>query len=265
MNEQLASRALSFLLQIISIATTHMFERVPVSMSFADDLAEECDEIFQTQWKVRKGEVVPDSDSVSLGNDAVKLTGTVLYADLAASTKLVESLPKNVAAEIYKSYLYCCARIIAKNDGEITAYDGDRIRAVFIGKRKNTNAADASLKIHHAVSKIVNPAFQKEYESKYKDVEIRHDTGVDTSEMFIAKTGIRGHNDLVWVGRSANYAAKLSDERDDGFRSFITENVYDAMNKTAKVTSTGVNMWVKYSQNELGITAYKSSWMRRPV
>ena len=38
----------------------------------------------------------------------------------------------------------------------------------------------------------------------------KQSVGIDTSELFVARTGIRRANDLVWVGRAANHAAKLS-------------------------------------------------------
>lgn len=41
--------------------------------------------IFGSKWDERDGTVVPDDDSVGLGNEAVKLNATVLYADLAVS------------------------------------------------------------------------------------------------------------------------------------------------------------------------------------
>jgi class 3 adenylate cyclase len=50
------------------------------------------------------------------------------------------------AAEIYKTFLHCAAKIIRSEDGVITAYDGDRIMAVFIGNAKNTSAVRAALK-----------------------------------------------------------------------------------------------------------------------
>ena len=55
--------------------------------------------------------------------------------------------------------------------------------------------------------------------------------GIDTCELFIARTGIRGSNDLVWVGHAANYAAKLSDRR--GPPSQITEDVYKKLHESA--------------------------------
>jgi len=48
------------------------------------------DDILLTDWQKRKGQKVPETEDVRLGNDAVELEGTVLYADLADSTGLVE-------------------------------------------------------------------------------------------------------------------------------------------------------------------------------
>ena len=52
-------------------------------MTFKTDLESAVREIFQSPWKERKGKVVPAPESLSSGNDAVKLSATVLYADMA--------------------------------------------------------------------------------------------------------------------------------------------------------------------------------------
>jgi len=177
-------------------------------MSLLDDLATAVKEIFAGSWSSRKGTVVPESDDLGLGNDAISLDGTVLYADLSESTALVDEYKPWFAAEVYKTYLHCAAKIISSQDGAITAYDGDRIMAVYIGGSKNTNAARSALKINYAVDKIINPALVAQYPTT--TFRVKHAVGVDTSSLFVARTGIRGANDLVWVGRAANHAAKMS-------------------------------------------------------
>jgi hypothetical protein len=74
-------------------------------MTFKTDLEREVKEIFASTWKEREGKVVPDPEGLSLGNDAVKLNATVLYADMADSTDLVDSYSHmhHFAAEIYKA------------------------------------------------------------------------------------------------------------------------------------------------------------------
>ena len=94
---------------------------------------------------------------MKLGNDAVKLDATVLYADLADSTGLVKDFTWWFAAEVYKAYLICSCHIIRQNGGVITAFDGDRVMAVYIGDGRDAAAARTGLQINYAVSNIINP------------------------------------------------------------------------------------------------------------
>ena len=111
-------------------------------MSLKDDLESDIKAIFAPQWTTRNGNVVPEAEAVGLGHDAVKLEEVVvLYADLADSTELVQGWHDWFAAEVYKSFLHCASKIIKANGGVITAFDGDRIMAVFLGDAKRTSAA----------------------------------------------------------------------------------------------------------------------------
>jgi hypothetical protein len=58
-------------------------------MGLADDLKTEVTAIFRAQWTTREGQVVPDTPDLELGNDAVTLDATVLYADIDGSTSMV--------------------------------------------------------------------------------------------------------------------------------------------------------------------------------
>ncbi len=193
-------------------------------MGMVDDLTADVINILKTRWQWRQGRGVPEAEEMALANKAVKLYGTVLYADLAESTKLVKSQSPDFAAMVYKSYLYCASKIIEKYEGTITAFDGDRAMAVYVGKKRNTNAVRTALAINHAVVQIINPQIEKKF--RQSGYVVRHSVGVDTSQLFIAKTGIRHANDLVWVGRAANYAAKLCSRRDSNYATWITANVF---------------------------------------
>jgi class 3 adenylate cyclase len=230
-------------------------------VALSEDLAGEVKNMLATSWQERDGQKVPEAADVRLGNDAVKLQATVLYADLAESTNLVDKHKASFAAEVYKSYLHCASKIISAEGGVITAFDGDRVMAVFIGKTKNTSAARCALKINHAVVKIINPAIKAEYpKSEYT---LKHSVGVDTSTLLVARTGIRGSNDLVWVGRAANYAAKLCALRQSTYASYITADVFKVMLEKVK-SSSGRSIWEATKWEEKGITVYRSSWIWRP-
>ncbi|SPE44289.1 Adenylate/guanylate cyclase [Candidatus Sulfotelmatobacter sp. SbA7] len=228
-------------------------------MATAQEIREEVAEIFAARWTTRDGLVVPDSEDVQLGNSSVKINGTVLYADLADSTELVDNYKGFFAAEIYKTYLITACRIIRHHGGEITAFDGDRVMAVFVGKTKNSSAAHSALNIHWAVEKVINPAIKEQYPDT--SFEIRQAVGIDTGRLLVAKTGIRGANDLVWVGRAANYAAKLCGVREGQYVSFITEDVFKMLNESAKYGGNPRQMmWDKLMWSEMGITIYGSEW-----
>ena len=226
-------------------------------MSLVEDYTEAVEKIFKDTWTTRDGQKVPESEDLALGNDAVKLDGTVLYADLDESTNLVDSYKPEFAAEIYKAYLSCAAKVIRSEGGEITSYDGDRIMAVYIGDSKNTSAARSALKINYTVKKNINPLLKEYYPDE--NYSVKQVVGIDTSNLFIARTGIRGSNDLVWVGRAANYAAKLCSLSSD-YPSGLTASVYDNMNDSVKY-SDGKSMWEPFTWNAMnGMKIYRSTW-----
>lgn len=227
-------------------------------MGLKADLEKEVSTIFRSRWEERDGTVVPDDDSLTLGNDATKLDATVLYADLADSTQLVDGQTASFAAEIYKTFLLSAAKIIRSENGVVTAYDGDRVMAVYIGNRKNTSAVRTAMKIHWAVLHIISPAVKGVYTSS--TYALKHVVGIDTSNVFVAKTGVRGANDLVWVGRAANYAAKLA-SLPHTYPSYITQEVYDVMNAEVKTSPDGRAMWeaVRWDNFDNRII-YRSNW-----
>ncbi|MDA5635758.1 MULTISPECIES: adenylate/guanylate cyclase domain-containing protein [Rhizobium/Agrobacterium group] len=226
-------------------------------MALADDLKAQVSKIFREAWADRAGMVVPDPADLKLSNDAVTLErATILYADLSGSTNLVNESSWQFAAEIYKAYLYCAAKLVRDAGGVITSYDGDRIMGVFIGDRQSTNAVRCGLKINYAVQQIINPALANQYNTAYS---VKQVVGIDTTIIRAARTGVRGDNDIVWVGRAANYAAKLTDLK-LAERTWVTKAVYDMMHQEVKVTN-GNNMWKQYSwtqQNNEPI--YGSTW-----
>lgn len=231
-------------------------------MKTAQEIIAEVKEVLATKWQTRKGTKVPEPEDIKLGNDAVLLDGTVLYADMADSTVLVTGYKDWFAAEVYKCYLVAACHIIRNNSGVIIAFDGDRVMAVYISDSKNSSAAKTALQLNWVVIEI-NAALKAAYPNSA--FQLRHSVGIDTSSLFVAKTGIRNSNDLVWVGRAANYAAKLSCISDTGYSAFITEPVFNALSEDTK---NGGNpkrsMWERLHWQERNITIYKSNWNWKP-
>jgi class 3 adenylate cyclase len=224
-------------------------------MSLSDDLKAEVAQIFREPWgDVIDGRVVPEPDNVPFGNRGVELDGTVLYADLAESTALVDRSTSKFAAEVYKTYLHCAGKIIRAEDGVITAYDGDRVMAVFLGEFKRNSATRAALRLDYARTQIINPALAKQY----PDVEyrVKHVIGIAAGKLLATRVGVRGANDLVWVGSAANHAAKLTALSSD-FPVWITKPVYDVLK--ANIKKDG--MWEPRTWTAMGEQRiYRTKW-----
>lgn len=200
-------------------------------MSLAEDLKAYAAKTHESAWSRRDGQKVPSTEDISLGNDAVDLDAVVLYADLKDSTGLVKGYKDWFASAVYKNYLYTVSRIIRAHDGSVTAFDGDRVMAVFIGGSKNSNAAKVALKINWAVREILQPAIDAKYpKNTYK---LEQKVGIASSKTMVSRTGIRGSNDLVWVGNAANIAAKLAALHSD-YPTYITADVYNMLSEKTK-------------------------------
>jgi class 3 adenylate cyclase len=86
-------------------------------MALTEELQTAVAKILREQLTTRDGRLVPAPENLRLGNDAINLDATVLYADMADSTQLVNDYEPTFAAEIYKAYLTCAAKIV-KSEGE---------------------------------------------------------------------------------------------------------------------------------------------------
>src|SRR6185312_11992977 len=97
-----------------------------------------------------------------------------------------------------------------------------------------------------AVSNIVNPTLKRQYGDTA--FQMRHTIGVDTSTLLVSRIGVRNDNDLVWVGRAANYAAKLSELDNDAYSLNITGAVFDKLADTSKFGGEPRQiMWKEFS------------------
>lgn len=217
-------------------------------MSLVDELHEYAKKTHQGAWDRREGQTVPSTQNISLGNDAVDLDAVVLYADLKDSTGLVNGYKDWFASEVYKNYLYTVSRLIHAHDGTVTDFDGDRVMGVFIGDFKNSNAAKVALKINWAVTNILQPAIDSRYPTNTYRLEQK--VGVAASKTMVSRTGIRGSNDLIWVGNAANIAAKLAAIHSE-YSTYITADVYNKLSEKVKYGGDPKrDMWTDLGNND---------------
>jgi adenylate cyclase len=232
-----------------------------------ETLTDEMTKVFDATWNVRDGQVVPKTADVVLSNGAVKLHAVVLYADLARSTQLAMDVDRRVAAKVVRAYLATMTRLVNANGGTVRSFDGDRVMGVFVGDRKNTNAAECALRMNHLVTNWLRPKAEAKFPSlRAKGFVIQHCVGMSRSDVLVARAGVRGSNDLVFIGAAPNIAAKLSEIRNSPWHSYMTKTVFERVHEDAKLSTTGKDLWKAVTREIDGKTwsLYKSNWSREP-
>jgi len=220
--------------------------------------------ILRRRWFIRDGRTIPQTQDVVLKDGGVKLDATVLYADLKQSSELATDFQYRTASKIIKAFLFCNSHIIRRNRGRIRSFDGDRVMGIFIGDNKNICAVRSALKINYVVRNIIKPRVTEYFTSiEEEGFEISHCVGVDASNFLAVRAGIRGSNDLVWVGRAPNLAAKFSEIRDGNNNTYISEEVYNYLDSSLMVGGSPPElMWQakRYPFLDEYITVYCSHW-----
>ncbi|MCC9175849.1 adenylate/guanylate cyclase domain-containing protein [Arthrobacter sp. zg-Y179] len=219
-------------------------------------------EIFGATWNITNGTKVPKTEDVVMKNGGRLVDATYLYADLAGSSKMADSLFKETTAKIIRAYINSASRILRHQGGEIRSFDGDRVMAIFMGDDKETRAVRAALAINWAVVEVIRPAIERSWSDGKNISKIAHGIGIDTGEALIVRGGVRDNNDLISIGQAPNRAAKLSEKRDT-FPLTITGPVFNAMSADVAYTDINVLMWQKQQiRNDIGTldTLFRSQY-----
>ena len=227
-------------------------------MSLVDDLTNKINSYFTEKYEVTETTIVPATDysKLTFGNNGLTADLTFLFVDIRKSSQLHDTYGYISAAKIYQSFHDINVRIINSRDGQVRAFDGDRIMGVFSGDTKNNNAVEAALNIKWAISNILNKHFKPEY-------AINIGIGIDTGKTLITKVG-KGrdlsNNDLVWVGKACNYASHMCNESKNMI--YVSPLVYNSLVGTNKV-SDGKNMWESLNmtlKNGTSVPCYRTSY-----
>jgi class 3 adenylate cyclase len=219
-------------------------------MGILDDVRSDITTALAQKLEFREGEKVHKTEDI-FSYQGVKSDVTMLYADLADSTGIATYDPE-MAARLIKAFLSSSARLIRHNGGYVRSFDGDRVMGVFIDEGnsgKNTSAVKCAMNIDWAVHTILKPYFKGAYTVFNNGTfPLYQCVGIDTGKHLVVRAGIRNNNDLTWVGRAANVAAKLSTIRNYPYTIQITQRVYNGMNQGLKLLN-GKNIWY-YKQGD---------------
>lgn len=215
----------------------------------------------------RMARVVPSVDGIKLAGGAANFNGVVLYADLADSSRLATEFRADVAAKIFRAYLFCMTKLIREHQGTVTSFDGDRVMGIFIGDDKEDRAGKCAFEMTWVVQKVLAPAaYEMEPGLRHAGLAIKHGCGIDSGQILAVRGGAVGNNDVVWVGRSPNLAAKLSSVREPPHYIYASDSVFRSLSPKYRFGPQGEAFW-ELQQVPFGgenVRCYRSHWMMEP-
>lgn len=134
----------------------------------------------------------------------------VLYVDLRESTRISTEHSIETLADIYSAYIRAMTRCAGYYGGKVRNIIGDRVMVVFDRENCFKNAVNTAILMNSVAQYVLNRYVHFD--------EMRCGIGIDYGKMLVTKTGIikqgsenRENKSLVWLGRPANVASKLTD------------------------------------------------------
>lgn len=161
---------------------------------------------------------------------------TVLYVDLRDSTHISNTYSRESLVKIYSTFITTAVLCIQEKGGFVRNIVGDRVMAVFHSSTCFEDSVNTAILLNTAVNYLLHEL--------YPDVGFRCGIGIDYGTMLVTKTGIikqgkenAPNRSLVWLGKPANVASKLTDQANKikiSVNERVTEtHVYPRTNETS--------------------------------
>lgn len=183
--------------------------------AFFKDINSTIDDIIATDYVFNPENYVPgvDDPNLTYGRGKIKkgieLNTCILYVDIRDSVFLTESHWDTTMGKIYSAFTACVLKAARETEGFVRNIIGDRVMIVFPSNNCYTKAVDCAIYINQ-ISNIIN--------IKFPNLNFRCGIGIDAGRMRLIKIGIQVNNlehyenkGLVWVGKPANMASRLTD------------------------------------------------------
>jgi adenylate cyclase len=168
-------------------------------------------EVTNTQTVPHASDPAITFPDVTARTQGAKLIETcVLYIDIRRSTELNFTHRPRTVARLYTAFVRAMTRVARHYDGHVRGIIGDRVMVIFDRENCFTNAVNCAIAMNTVSQYIINKHF--------KANEVTCGIGIDAGKMLATKAGVRRHGveqsnyrSLVWLGRPANIASKLTD------------------------------------------------------
>ncbi|MGX5433377.1 adenylate/guanylate cyclase domain-containing protein [Bacillus toyonensis] len=172
----------------------------------------------------------------------------VLYIDIRRSTDLNLNHRQATMAKLYSAFVRAMTKAGSYYGGKVRNIIGDRVMIVFDAEDCFKNAVNTAILMNSVSTYVIDKQFPHN--------EIKCGIGIDYGKMLVTKTGVIkngkenvSNKSLVWLGRPANVASKLTDSANKKYsESKIIE--VPTVHEGHKYSHLSDLQWYSYSQDE---------------
>ena len=235
-----------------------MVFKMKKSISFVKEIFDDIKNNFLEDIKIIEMENIPNEEYFKLEiQQWIKIKNIVcVYIDLASSTKINIEENQKLAAHIFNSYIKAVVKIFKEYQCKYIDIQGDGGFALFDGDNKVTKAVVSAVTIKTLLSRDTN-YLSNFVSDKLKNTNLSLRVGIHQGSILAKKAGIRGENEIVWLGDVVSVASKICNLKfyeNNQFKSDtirITETIYQNLTNKHLTISCGcggeaVDLWKKY-------------------
>lgn len=235
------------------------------------DIVNKVDAIFTekfVQYDIDKTPDLENNPDSRLTHGSTGFLGefTFLYVDMRGSSSFTDEHRLQTITKIYKVFHHSMVECIKENNGKVRSFDGDRVLAVFEGKRKINNAIECAMQMIGIKYDILQPKIK----TYYNNDSFSFGVGIATGNVMISKAGVgydKNNRDLIWIGDPANLGAKLSDQADSPYSIHICKKTFGRLldnNRYTLKEGRKIDMWTKdtFQFKDEDIDIFKTGYYR---
>ncbi|MDJ1505521.1 adenylate/guanylate cyclase domain-containing protein [Xanthocytophaga agilis] len=180
------------------------------------DISDNIKDVFDTQFEYSNTNLVPNYEDTNLTYErgqikkGKRIKTCVLYIDIRNSVNLSKESPREFIGQLYTGFVKAMLLVADYHGGYVRNIIGDRVMVVFPTYDCCTSAIECAISMNTVAHHII---------AVHAGVRtFKCGIGIDYGMMRVLKTGIvkqgkdrTSYKNLVWTGRAANIASRLTD------------------------------------------------------
>lgn len=174
-----------------------------------DEIFEEIGEKLDMDFDIVKKKEIPSN--FKLENDEWAQVDDVVcvYFDLSSSTNILRDYGDEISVKIFDSYIKSATRIFKNFECSYLDIQGDGGFALFSGDKHIQRAMVSAITLKTLLSKSYSGNLNDLVKKTKSKINLSSRIGVHIGKILAKKSGIRGENEILWLGGLVSVASKI--------------------------------------------------------